>query len=138
MPRRHNGQRAPRFSRGGGNVSLTVLLVDDNEDFLEQLADGLRRRGGFIVHTASTVSKARAIVELRSVHVAVVDFIIGRGVDGEKLAVLLRAQSRRRGLKVLLLSGFEYSGNAFDGLPLMKGIDNEHDVVAEAIRKVAT
>jgi DNA-binding NtrC family response regulator len=85
------------------NASSQILLIDDDHNWLETLADCLRQRG-FAVRTADRPLLALALLEKYDVRVVVSDF---RMPEMDGLELLRRIRRRRRYLPVLLLSGEE-------------------------------
>jgi two-component system, OmpR family, response regulator len=81
--------------------SLNILLVDDEPDFLENLAERLRLRG-FTVHTAFNGADALELVRREQFHGAVLDVMMP-GMDG--LETLNEIKSIDDALEVILLTG---------------------------------
>jgi DNA-binding NtrC family response regulator len=78
-----------------------VLLVDDEEDFVESLAKRLDRRG-LRVETSSSGEQALEMVRRRSFDVIVLDLAMP-GLDG--IATLERLKQLDPDLQVILLTG---------------------------------
>jgi len=78
-----------------------LLLVDDDEEFLEILVRRFQRRG-LSVASATSVPAALDAVGGNDFHVAIVDRSLA-GMDGMDLMVRLR--ERQPGMQVILLSG---------------------------------
>jgi DNA-binding NtrC family response regulator len=80
---------------------LTLLLVDDNETFLNSMADraGLK---GYTVLTATSGEQALAIASSQTIHIAVVDQQMP-GMEG--LVVITRLKTLSPDIKTLLLTG---------------------------------
>ena len=83
---------------------LRVLLVDDNVDALETMAEMLRS-SGFQVVTAIEPFQALILAASFEPHVAIVDIGLP-GMDGRQLAAELRRRSGNRPLRLLALSGY--------------------------------
>lgn len=81
--------------------ACSLLLVDDDEEFLEILVRRFRRRG-MSVKPASSVQAAMQAAEQHGFRVAILDRSIA-GQDGVELMVRLR--ERLPELRVILLSG---------------------------------
>jgi CheY-like chemotaxis protein len=84
------------------HASSQVLLIDDDRNWLETLADCLRQRG-FVVRAAERPLLGLALLEKYDVQAVVTDFRMPE-MDGLEL---LRQVRRRRPVPVLLLSGEE-------------------------------
>jgi two-component system C4-dicarboxylate transport response regulator DctD len=82
------------------NASPQILLIDDDRNWLETLADCLRRRG-FAVRTADRPRLALALLDRHDVRAVVSDF---RMPEMDGLELLRQIHRRRRHLPVLLLS----------------------------------
>ena len=86
--------------RSLGGEGAMVLLVEDNHDLAENLAEALRS-GGFVPVVSSSVAEALAArAEARA---AVVDF---RLPDGTGLDVARRLRARNPTLRILFMSGY--------------------------------
>lgn len=73
----------PRQDRMSRRLRL-VLLVDDDEDILQAAAE-LLRQWSFIVHTATSVAQARAVLRSAPIAVLVTDYDLGTDGTGEQL-----------------------------------------------------
>ncbi len=91
----------PAAAEEGLGDAIRVLLVDDEEEFLEVHARLLRRRG-FEVETAPDARAGLAVVEARGCDVAVVDLRMP-GMDGIEL--LKEIKRVRPGVEVVVLTG---------------------------------
>jgi len=78
-----------------------VLLVDDEEDFLDVLAERIRTRG-MDVETSTSAAEALAKADETSYDAIVLDLMMP-GVDG--LEALKALKERRPELQVILLTG---------------------------------
>jgi len=95
--------------------TLTVLLVDDNADFLRQYAS--LQLHGCVVVTAFSGSEALKKATIQPFDAVVTDFAMP-GMNGIQLCEGLKADVRTRHLPVFLLSAYELgSGNSGDDLP---------------------
>ena len=82
-------------------MSETVLIVDDEKDFLDIMTERMRARGIRVLATTS-VEDALKMVEEYACDVVIMDFMMP-GIDGFKALKLLKAQ--RPGIQIILLSG---------------------------------
>ena len=83
------------------NEQLTLLLVDDNEKFLNSLAERAKLKG-YIVLTATSGEQALEIAAKQTVHIAVVDQQMP-GMEG--LVVITKLKTMTPDIKTLLLTG---------------------------------
>jgi len=79
-----------------------VLLVDDEEEFIETLAERMRDRG-MDVSTSNSGANALQLVEDEDFDVVVLDLKMP-GIDG--LDALKRIKRRRPDIQVVLLTGY--------------------------------
>jgi two-component system response regulator RegA len=80
----------------------SLLLVDDDEQFVKRLAKAMEKRG-FEVETAESVTAGRAIAMARPPAYAVVDL---RLEDGNGLDVVEAIRERRPDSRVVVLTGY--------------------------------
>lgn len=80
---------------------MHILIVDDEEEFLELMHNRLHKRG-FTVATANSGEKALDIVRDQSFDAMVLDVKM-RGIDG--IEVLRRVKAMKPELPVILLTG---------------------------------
>lgn len=92
--------------------SLSILLVDDEFDFLENLAERLRLRG-FTIHTASSGADAIALVRNEQFQSAVLDVMMP-GMDG--LETLREIKKIDDTVEVILLTGHARVDAALEGV----------------------
>lgn len=90
-----------------------VLLVDDEKDFLETLAERMRNRG-MAVDTCSSALDALKRIDTESYDAIILDLKMP-GMDG--LEALKLVKERRPELQVILLTGF---GTLEKGIEAMK------------------
>jgi DNA-binding NtrC family response regulator len=90
-----------------------VLLVDDEKDFLETLADRMRNRG-MTVDTSTSAIDALKRIDTESYDAIILDLMMP-GMDG--LEALKLVKERRPELQVILLTGF---GTLEKGIEAMK------------------
>ena len=79
-----------------------VLLVDDEEDFLEAMAERMRARG-FDVTTSATANEALEMIEKESYDAVILDFMMP-GMDG--FQTLTSIKERRPESQIILLTGY--------------------------------
>ena len=80
----------------------TLLVVDDDEPFLQRLARAMEKRG-FEVETAGSVTAGRAIATARPPAYAVIDL---RLEDGNGLDVVETIRDRRPDSRVVVRTGY--------------------------------
>jgi DNA-binding response OmpR family regulator len=78
-----------------------ILLVDDEEDFLEIMAERIRSRGMEVVTTTSA-EEALKMVELESYDAVIMDFMMP-AIDGFKALKLLK--EKKPEVQIILLTG---------------------------------
>lgn len=88
-------------------MSLSVLVVDDNRDAADTLAELLRQTRGYFVVVAYDGAAALARLEVFRPDIAILDVGLPR-ISGTTLAKMLRADERFRTLPLLALTA--YSG----------------------------
>jgi DNA-binding NtrC family response regulator len=90
-----------------------VLLVDDEQEFIETLADRMRNRG-MTVDTSTSAIDAIKRIDTESYDAIILDLMMP-GMDG--LEALKLVKERRPELQVILLTGF---GTLEKGIEAMK------------------
>ncbi|MCX5683990.1 MAG: response regulator, partial [Planctomycetota bacterium] len=118
---RRPGRRADRLGfhrdfaqKGARDVSdgLTILVVDDDQDFLEQMQFQLTA-AGFTVETAGSERQAREILDSRDVDAAVVDLMLENADGGFSLCHYIKG--RKTPVPVILVTGVTHeTGLEFD------------------------
>jgi DNA-binding NtrC family response regulator len=98
----------------GSGVPIRVLLVDDEEEFVETLAQRLEVRD-FDVSTATSGAAALQRIEDREIDLVVLDLQMP-GVDG--LEVLRQIKQRKPLIEVIMLTGHATVQTAIDGMKL--------------------
>ncbi len=78
-----------------------VLIVDDEEDFLETMAERMRARG-IEVETSTSAEKALCLVENEPYDVVIMDFMMP-AMNGFKALKLLKEKNAE--LQIILLTG---------------------------------
>lgn len=115
-----------------------ILLIDDNEDFLETLSFELRQRG-FWVMTAVDCETGLQIVQTAPVDVVFLDILMPN-VDGAE--TLRRIRKMKKDLPVIVVTGYPNSPLIDLAKPLgisgvfMKGSSLQHllELVEEAMQ----
>lgn len=96
------------------DVSTTLLLVDDDEDFLSALSAAMRKRG-FSITTANSAESAFALVKNDPPEFAVVDL----KMSGNSGLVLVRQlASLNAGTKIVVLTGYASIITAIEAIKL--------------------
>lgn len=95
--------RLSRWRRTRLNATPQVLIVDDEEDFLELSADILSD-AGFSVVMAKSAEEAMKLVQETAPDIAVLDLYIPGG-DGFQILKALRAQPATRDIPVFATTG---------------------------------
>jgi DNA-binding response OmpR family regulator len=85
----------------------SVLIVDDDRDLRETLADGLEAAGYTVIQSENVYHLMR---ELPSMHisVAILDLVLG-GPSGGALVGYIKMHPHLRHIKVIMMSGFEHA-----------------------------
>ncbi len=116
-------------------MSERVLLIDDEEDFLETLAERMRNRG-MEVSTCTSAMDALARVEEGSFDAIVLDLMMP-GIDG--LEALRIMKEKKPELQVILLTGHATVQKGVEAIKLGASEFLEKptdvDVLAEKIKK---
>ena len=89
-----------------------VLLVDDEEEFVETLAERMRTRG-MDVSTSNSGADALQLVDEEDFDVVVLDLKMP-GIDG--LEALKRIKHRRPDIQVVLLTGYASVANGVEAI----------------------
>jgi DNA-binding NtrC family response regulator len=93
---------------------LSVLLVDDREDFVSALAGRLKLHG-MEVETATNGEDALAIVQEKTIDVVVLDVIMP-GMGG--LEILKRLKKTHPDIQIILLTGHGSTKEGIEGMRL--------------------
>lgn len=83
-------------------MSEKVLLVDDEEEFLEVMSERMQARG-MVVTTATSADQALAIIEKESFDAIVMDFQMP-AMDGMEALKAIKTQKPE--LQIILLTGY--------------------------------
>jgi DNA-binding NtrC family response regulator len=95
-------------------VTIRVLLVDDEEEFVETLAQRLEVRD-FEVTTALSGAEALERLELAEVDIVVLDLQMP-GIDG--IQVLRQIKEQKPLIEVIMLTGHATVQTAIDGMKM--------------------
>ena len=87
----------------------TILLVDDDTDLRETLADGLEAAGYGVIQAGSVQSIMTRLPSMR-LSAVVVDLVL-MGVSGAALLGYVKAHPYLKNVKVIMISGFEHGKN---------------------------
>jgi DNA-binding response OmpR family regulator len=85
--------------------SPTILIVDDNIDFLK-ITSLILKTQGYETRTASSVVEAAIIVEEFSPDLMILDINL-HGEDGREFCGSLKSRSGNDKMKVVMISGYE-------------------------------
>jgi DNA-binding NtrC family response regulator len=96
-----------RFDRVPDAIRQSVLVVDDEENFLTLLKWFLTQRG-YDVYTAPSVEQALSLVQGRAFDIALLDIKLGSG-DG--LHLLEQVRERSPALKVIMMTAYPTIGS---------------------------
>lgn len=83
-------------------TNTTILLVDDEQEFLESVAERVRLKG-YNVLTAADGKQALEVAAANTVHLAVVDLKLP---DMEGLVVITKLKEKQPDMKTILLTGY--------------------------------
>ena len=92
----------------------TLLLVDDDEEFLSVLAPAMNKRG-FLVSTANSAESAFALAEQDPPEYAVVDLKMA-GNSG--LVLVRQLASLQAGTRIVVLTGYASISTAIESIKL--------------------
>jgi two-component system response regulator RegA len=95
-------------------VEKTLLIVDDDQSFLNRLARAMEMRG-YSVDTAQSVAEGIARVEASPPAYAVIDL---RLVDGNGLDVVVHLKSKRPDARGIILTGYANIATAVTAVKL--------------------
>lgn len=92
----------------------SLLIVDDDEDFLGVLSSAMKKRG-FLVSTANSAEQAFGIAQIDPPEYAVVDLKMG-GNSG--LVLVRQLASLEAGTRIVVLTGFASISTAIEAIKL--------------------
>jgi DNA-binding response OmpR family regulator len=84
-----------------------ILIIDDDLDLLMLLERSLLREG-YEIETAASLSEAECILPGFTPDLLLLDINVN-GEDGRKLCWKLKVQEKRTDMKVIVISGHDYS-----------------------------
>lgn len=105
-------------------LATSVLLVDDEEDFIDLMSQRLETRGLNVIAVTSG-EEALVVIEDRNVDVAVVDLAMP-GIDG--IETLKKIKEKRSDIEVIMLTG---QGTIQSGIEAMK--HGAHDFLEKPV-----
>lgn len=88
-------------------VPKRILIIDDDIDLLMLLERRLEREG-FCLETAASLSEATEVIENFQPHLILLDINV-RGEDGRRLCWKLKHGNEDAPVKIILMSGYDYS-----------------------------
>lgn len=92
-----------------------ILIVDDDEEFCQTLAEQLNEEGGFAVITATGVAAAKAVLDVKDARVDAIILDIGLpDGDGCDYCATLRRQGHQ--MPVIILTGADGEADVVRGL----------------------
>ncbi len=100
-------------------MSMNILLVDDNEDYLMLLREALALHG-YTVHTATDGIEGCEVLSRRSIDLIISDVRMPRR-DGLQMHALVRRMERYKNTKFIFVSG------VIDACRLVRGLDPSVD-----------
>ena len=103
------GRVAPSPVRDRTNRSRRILVVDDNADAAESLAETLQRHG-HVVHVAYDAASALSSAEVFGPEVALLDLGLP-DMDGYELARRFRGHPRLRHVRIVAVTGYGQSSD---------------------------
>jgi DNA-binding response OmpR family regulator len=111
MVTEHSGQYPP--VGGGSDVSLSILVVDDESDLRDMLTRSFSREG----HRVTAVGDGRTAIERATnepFDIVLLDVALGPGPDGYEVCRTLRA--RRNVVPIIMLTALDSEADAVLGL----------------------
>lgn len=108
------GDEAGKGGAMPGPGERTLLIVDDDQPFLNRLARAMERRG-FAVTTATTLATALAAAEKSPPAFAIVDL---RLEDGYGLDIVAALRQRRPEMRIIVLTGYGNIASAISAIKI--------------------
>ncbi len=109
-----NPMKSLKLDENNTDEKPSLLLVDDDEDFLNALAPAMRKRG-FVVTTASSAESAFELAKLDPPEFAVVDLKMA-GNSG--LVLVRQIASLDAGTRIVVLTGYASITTAVEAIKL--------------------
>lgn len=109
------GQQGPHFGRGLMMRTFSVLVVDDEIDFMETLVNRLRRRN-LDARGVASGERALAVLDRRGYDIILLDIKMPGGMNG--IETLREIRRRRPTAAVILLTGHASGETSMEGLRL--------------------
>ena len=115
-------------------MNVKILLVDDNKDLL-QIAQLILKAQGYETILALSIEEAARKIKIHRPVLILLDMSICEAEDGRLYCLKLRREAATKNIRVILMSGGEYSSASLTGADdfLQKPFD-----VSELIDKVET
>ncbi len=88
----------------------TILLIDDDADLRETLADGLEAAGFSVIQDDNVQGIMRRLTSAK-VSVAILDLVLA-GASGAALLGYIKAHPLLRNVKTIMMSGFEHGAKS--------------------------
>src|SRR5215831_15519145 len=88
----------------------TILIVDDDDDLRQMLADGLEA-DGYAVIQADNVQSVVKQLPFMNISVAILDLVL-TGASGASLLGYIKAHPRLKTIKVIMMSGFDHAAQS--------------------------
>lgn len=97
----------------------TILLVEDEKESAETLADFLEMKNGYRVLTARDGNRAKELIseEAENIHLALLDIMVP-GTDGYELCRNIRSHPVLHGIPVIFLTAKDREQDEIEGLEL--------------------
>ena len=84
-----------------------ILVIDDDIDLL-MLLERILVKQGYLVETAASIPEAEEIISTFPPHLVLLDINV-KGEDGRKLCWRLKHSGEFSDVKVIIISGYDYS-----------------------------
>ena len=95
-------------------VNKNIIIVDDDQTWLNQLSRAFERRG-YNTYVAKSVSEAKDIIFKNDIHYGVIDLRLD---DGDGLEVILELQKKNPKSRSVILTGFGNIANAVSAIKI--------------------
>jgi two-component system, OmpR family, response regulator VicR len=95
-------------------MNAPILLVDDNADLLK-ITQIILKAQGFDSEATTTIEQAETIIQQRPPAVLLLDCSICEQNDGRVFCNRLKEDARTNGIRIILMSGNEYSSAEWSG-----------------------
>lgn len=95
-------------------MNATILLVDDNEDLLK-ITQIILKTQGFATVATTSLEEAEQWIQQSQPVVLLLDCSICEQNDGRAFCTRLKEAAHTKGIKIILMSGHEYSTSEWSG-----------------------